>query len=171
MRSRTATWFECKVRYDQTQENGSQKAVTEQYVVDALSFAEAEKRITEEMASYISGEFEVTDVKKAAYKEVFFTGHPADTKYYEVKLLFSKFRKGDDVEHKIVPYLMQGFNIISAAQNIDFMLDDIDLYCDNCFYEDVLPISLEHRFVKVIAPEASYLEKQSAETFAIDDLT
>ncbi len=53
MKSRTATWFECKVRYDQTQKNGKVKTVTEQYVVDALSFAEAEKRITEEMAPYI----------------------------------------------------------------------------------------------------------------------
>lgn len=72
MRSRTATWFECKVRYDQTQENGLQKAVTEQYVVDALSFAEAEARVTDQLSPYISGEFEVTDVKKAAYKEIFF---------------------------------------------------------------------------------------------------
>ena len=72
MRSRTATWFECKVRYDQTQENGSQKAVTEQYVVDALSFAEAEARITKQLSPYISGVFEVTDVKKAVYKEIFF---------------------------------------------------------------------------------------------------
>lgn len=72
MRSRTTTWFECKIRYNQTQENGLQKKVTEQYVVDALSFAEAEARITEQMSPYISGVFEVTDVKKAAYKEVFF---------------------------------------------------------------------------------------------------
>ena len=72
MRLRTATWFECKVRYDQTQEDGLQKKVTEQYVVDALSFAEAEARITEQLSPYINGEFEVTDVKKAAYKEIFF---------------------------------------------------------------------------------------------------
>ena len=60
------------MRYDQTQDNGLQKAVTKQYVVDALSFAEAEARITEQLSPFISGEFEVTDVKKAAYKEIFF---------------------------------------------------------------------------------------------------
>ena len=54
MRLRTATWFECKVRYDQTQEDGLQKKVTEQYVVDALSFAEAEARITEQLSPYIN---------------------------------------------------------------------------------------------------------------------
>ena len=55
MRSRTAEWFECKIRYEKVQEDGLQKKVTEGYVVDALSFTEAEERIIEEMASYISG--------------------------------------------------------------------------------------------------------------------
>ena len=95
MRSRTATWFECRVRYDQTQENGSQKAVTYQYVVDALSFAEAEKRITEEMAPYISGEFEVTDVKKAAYKEIFFMRNAEKTFHNEVEEMTRAMQKGD----------------------------------------------------------------------------
>ena len=73
MRSRTAIWFETKVRYEKTIEDGSQKKVTEQYTVDALSFTEAESTIIEEMSSYISGEFEVSDIKKATYKEVFFS--------------------------------------------------------------------------------------------------
>ena len=72
MRSKSSIWFECKIKYEKVMEDGLQKQVVEQYVVDALSFAEAEQRITEEMSQYISGEFEVTDVKKAAYKEVFF---------------------------------------------------------------------------------------------------
>lgn len=95
MRLRTATWFECKVRYDQTQENGLQKKVTEQYVVDALSFAEAEARITEEMASYVSGEFEVTDVKKAAYKKIFFMGDAEKTFHNEVDEMTHALQKGD----------------------------------------------------------------------------
>ena len=63
MRSRTATWFECKIAYEKVMEDGLQKKVTENYVVDALSFTEAEKRIMEEMSSYISGEFTVKDIK------------------------------------------------------------------------------------------------------------
>lgn len=59
MRSRTAEWFECKIRYEKTMEDGMQKKVTETYTVDALSFTEAEQRIMEEMSAYISGEFEV----------------------------------------------------------------------------------------------------------------
>ena len=69
MRTRTATWFETKIQYEKTMEDGLQKKVKEQYVVDALSFTEAEKRITEEMSSYISGAFDVADIKKATYKE------------------------------------------------------------------------------------------------------
>jgi hypothetical protein len=72
MRSRTAIWFECKIRYEKVQEDGLQKKVTEQYVVNALSFAEAEIRMAKEMSQYISGEFEVTDIKKAPYGEIFF---------------------------------------------------------------------------------------------------
>ena len=73
MRSRTATWFECKIAYEKVMEDGLQKKVTENYVVDALSFTEAEKRIMEEMSSYISGEFTVKDIKIAPYGEIFFS--------------------------------------------------------------------------------------------------
>ena len=64
MRSRTAIWFECRIRYEKTMEDGMQKKVTENYVVDALSFSEAEERITEEMSSYVSGEFDVADIDR-----------------------------------------------------------------------------------------------------------
>ena len=73
MRSRTANWFECKIAYEKVMEDGLQKKVNENYVVDALSFTEAEKRIMEEMSSYISGEFTVKDIKIASYKEIFFS--------------------------------------------------------------------------------------------------
>ena len=50
-----ANWFETKVRYDKMMENGMQKKVTEPYLVDALTFTEAEARITEEVTPFISG--------------------------------------------------------------------------------------------------------------------
>ena len=58
MRSRTAIWFECKIAYEKVMEDGLQKKVKENYVVDALSFTEAESRIMEEMSSYKDGEGE-----------------------------------------------------------------------------------------------------------------
>lgn len=74
MRSRTANWFICKIRYEKVMEDGVQRKVTETYVVDALSFTEAEARITEEMSAYISGEFEIVEIDRAAFKEIFFMG-------------------------------------------------------------------------------------------------
>ena len=58
-----AQWFECKVRYDKLMENGMQKKVNEPYMVDALSFTEAEARIIEEVTPFISGDFSVSAVK------------------------------------------------------------------------------------------------------------
>ena len=71
MRSRTSTWFETRVRYDKTMEDGQMKKVIEQYVVDAFSFSEAEKFITEEMSHYVSGEFDVKAIAPATYGEIF----------------------------------------------------------------------------------------------------
>ena len=88
-------WFECKIRYEKVMEDGTQKKVTEQYVVDALSFAEAEARIIEEMSSYISGEFTVEDVKKASYKEIFFMSNGAKKFHNEVEDLNRALHKGD----------------------------------------------------------------------------
>ena len=65
------TWFECKIRYEKTMENGMNKKVTEPYLVDALSFTEAEARIIEEMTPFITGEFIVSDIKRANYSELF----------------------------------------------------------------------------------------------------
>ena len=65
-------WFECKVSFEKIMENGAQKKVTEPYLVDALSFTEAEARIIEEIRPFVSGEFTVTDIKRARLSELFF---------------------------------------------------------------------------------------------------
>ncbi|MGL5772544.1 MAG: DUF4494 domain-containing protein, partial [Bacteroidales bacterium] len=64
-------WFECKVRYEKTIENGMLKKVTEPYLVDALSFTEAEARIIKEVTPFITGEFTVSDIKRAKISEIF----------------------------------------------------------------------------------------------------
>jgi hypothetical protein len=102
-------------------EDGLQKQVVEQYVVDALSFAEAEQRITEEMSAYISGEFEVTDVKKAAYKEVFFDDdNAASDRWYKAKLDFiTTDEKTEKEKRSRVTYLVQATNLNRAMKNVD----------------------------------------------------
>ncbi len=80
-----ATYFETKVKYDRTLETGAQKTVTEPYLVDALSFTEAEARITEEMAPFVTaGEFAVAAVKKVRYDDIFF--HEGGDRWYRVKI-------------------------------------------------------------------------------------
>jgi len=122
MRSRTSNWFECKVRYEKVMEDGLQKKVTKQYVVDALSFSEAEKRITEEMSAYISGEFEITDVKKAPYKEVFFDDK--SDRWYKAKLAFITIDERTEKEKRSnVTYLVQAATLDGAVKNINEVMD------------------------------------------------
>ena len=120
MRSRTAIWFECKIKYEKINEEGLQKKVTEQYVVDALSFAEAERRIIEEVSSYISGEFEVTDVKKAPYSEIFFSDNTNDDRWYKAKLDFITIDERTEKEKRSrVTYLVQAANLNKAMKAVD----------------------------------------------------
>lgn len=65
-------YYECHVKYEKTLENGTQAKVDEAYLVDAMSFTEAEARIIEEMIPFIVGEFEVSAVKRAKISEMFF---------------------------------------------------------------------------------------------------
>lgn len=119
MRSRTAIWFECKIRYEKIMEDGLQKKVSENYVVDALSFSEAEERIIEEMSHYISGEFDVLDIKKAAYKEIFFSDGDTDDKWYRSKLQFITIDEKTDKEKRTsVTYLVQAGSLNGAVKNI-----------------------------------------------------
>ena len=120
MRSRTAQWFECKIRYDKVMEDGLQKKVTEAYVVDALSFSEAEERIIEEMSSYISGEFDVADIKIASYKEIFFSDDDMADKWFKAKLQFITIDERTEKEKRsTVNYLVQAGSFGSALKNIN----------------------------------------------------
>lgn len=120
MRTRTTTWFETKIQYEKTMEDGLQKKVKEQYVVDALSFTEAEKRITEEMSSYISGAFDVADIKKASYKEIFFSDEGTADRWYKAKVQFITIDEKTEKEKRTnVYYLVQASTIHQAVKNID----------------------------------------------------
>lgn len=127
MRSKTANWFICKIRY---WEDGLQKKVTETYVVDAVSFTEAEARIIEEMSAYISGEFEVIEIDRAVFKEIFFKEwdnqsledkmQNTDTRWYKSKLQFITIDEKTEKEKRSnVYYLVEGCSLESARRNID----------------------------------------------------
>lgn len=122
MRSRIAIWFECKVSYEKVMEDGLQKKVTEQYVVNAMSFAEAEARITQEMSPFISGEFTVEDVKKAPYKEIFFDDAQSE-RWYKVKLDFITLDEKTEKEKRTrLTYLVQAASLKGSLVNVQDLL-------------------------------------------------
>ena len=120
MRSRTAKWFICIVKYEKMTEDGTQKKVTEQYVVDALNFSEAEQRITEEIASYISGEFEVGNINPAPFGEVFSADDTTYDMWFKAKLQFITIDERTEKEKKTnTTYLVQADSLEGARKNID----------------------------------------------------
>ena len=88
MESIVSKYFEVKIQYQKMQEDGKEKKVTEQYVVEAESFTEAEARIIEEMTPYISGEFYVVSEKIAAYSEIILSNKSDDDKWFISKVSF-----------------------------------------------------------------------------------
>lgn len=99
------------------------KKVTEQYVVDALSFTEAEAAITEEMKSYISGDYRITDIKMVAYHEIFFSDMDKDDKWYKAKLQFITIdEKTEKEKRSSVFYLVQAGSLTKAVGYIDEMM-------------------------------------------------
>ena len=65
-----ANWYECKIRYEKTID-GKTKKVNESYLVDGLTYTEAETRILETLCQYISGEYTITNIKRSRIVEIF----------------------------------------------------------------------------------------------------
>ena len=105
--------FECGIRYEKTMENGMQKKVTELYIVDALSFTEAEKRITEEMTYFISGEFEVVSEKITNYSEL--VQNPDGDRLYRAKVVFKTMNE----KKQALYYLIQAKDIDNAKSTLE----------------------------------------------------
>lgn len=99
-----ANWFECKVRYDKTMENGAVKKVNEPYLLDALSFTEAEARMIEEITPFISGDFTVSAVKRTKIAEIFWDD-TAD-RWYLVKVAFITIDEKTAVEKKTTSLIL-----------------------------------------------------------------
>lgn len=124
MRTRTANWFETKIRYEKTMEDGLQKKVSEKYVVNALSHTEAEERIIEEMSSYISGEFDVKGIVPASYTEIFFSDDANADRWYKAKLQFITIDERTEKEKRSnAYYLVQAGSFDNAVKAIHEVMD------------------------------------------------
>ena len=114
------TWFECKIRYEKTMENGMVKKVNEPYLVDALSFTEAEARIIEEISPFVTGEFTVSDIKRANYSELFPSEEEADDKWFKCKLIFIMLDEKSGAEKKTsTQVLVQAADLRDAVKKLD----------------------------------------------------
>ena len=124
MKSTINKYFEVKVKIQKTQEDGTQKKVTEQYVVEAATFGEAERRITECLKPYIEGEFDVTDIKIAGYSQIVGGDENAD-KYFKAKVTFVALDETTGKEKKTSElYLVQSETLESAESDVKSYLND-----------------------------------------------
>lgn len=126
MISRVSKFFEVKIQYQKTLENGKEKKVTEQYVVEALSFTEAEARITEEMTNYISGDFGVVSEKIAPYNEIFLSDKIDDDKWFISKVAFITLDEKTAKEKK------QTFRYLVQAATSEHALDYTKTMLNQC---------------------------------------
>ena len=110
-------WFECKGSFDKMGEDGLIKKVTEPYLVDAMSFTEAESRIVEEITPFVSGELVVAHIKRAKIAELF-TNDVGD-KWYRCKVNFVSFDEKKQVEKRLPQVMMvQAASFKTALDNL-----------------------------------------------------
>ncbi len=111
------TWFLCKVKYQKENEQGLLKNVSEQYLVDAVSFTEAEARIYEELGMMIRGEFQVTNISKSNLTDVFFF-HESDL-WHKCKVTYVVADGDSGKEKKVTNYmLVQAEDVKQAFERI-----------------------------------------------------
>lgn len=111
-------WFQTNVRYEKTLENGTKAKVTEAYLVNAMSFAEAEARTVEEMAPFIVGEFEVSAAKKMNIDELFFDAN--GDKWYIAKVMFVTLDEKSGAEKRTASrMLIQANDFHTALKNLE----------------------------------------------------
>jgi len=106
-------WFECKIKYEKTADDGKIVKVSEAYLLDALSFTEAEARINEEMKPFISGEFIVSNIRRAKINELF-TNENGD-KWYRCKVFFISLDEEKGIEKRIATTMMVQANDVKEA--------------------------------------------------------
>ena len=124
MRTKTSDWFEVKMRYEKVHEDGYEKKVTESYVVEALSFGEAEKTAIEFLGSYVSGEIQVVNINPMRFQEVFFNEQESCDRYYKAILQFITIdEKTEREKHTQVYYLVQASSFDNCKDTIRTIMD------------------------------------------------
>ena len=114
------TWFEVKILYSKIMDNGMNKKVNEKYLFDSLSFTESEGRCIQEMTPFITGEFTVSDIKRANYSEVLFSEEDAADRWFKCKLMFITLDEKSGEEKKTATnVLVQAYDLRDAVKKLD----------------------------------------------------
>lgn len=109
-------WFECKVAYERQSDSMGMKKVSESYLVDALSFTEAEERIIREVSPFVSvGELEVVNIRKVRLAELFLNDNAEDDRYYRAKVNFITIDEKAGAEKKTAAAMIIKSNSLPAA--------------------------------------------------------
>ncbi len=123
-----SNWFECKVKYGKVDATGKAKRVSETYLVDAISFAEAEERISREVAPFVNGDFQITGLKKAQVNEIF--PHEEGDRWFRCKVAFITVDEVKGTEKRISStILVFGADIDNAWNHLrDALADSMSDY-------------------------------------------
>jgi len=98
------TWFQCKVKYAKENEQGLLKAISEQYLIDAVSFTEAEAILYDRLGSVIRGDFQVTAIAKSNIVDVFFY-EDQDT-WFKAKIQYIVADADSGKEKKVTQFML-----------------------------------------------------------------
>ena len=109
-------WFDVKVKYEKTLEEGKIAKIVEEYLFDALSFTEAEARVNEELKPFISGEFITAAIKREKINEMFPNAN--GDRWYRSKVAFITLDEVKAVEKRSVSTMMIQANDILDAWNV-----------------------------------------------------
>ena len=129
-------FFECKVKYMKVMENGLQKPVTEAYLVDALSYTEAESRFIEEIRPFMHGAFEVDSITRVKISDIFFNDKESADKWYKCKITLVTIDEVSAKEKKTpvlmlvkaesVPDAISRLNIHMSTSVMDYELTSVN---------------------------------------------
>lgn len=116
-------WFEVKIKYQRIDEQGKEKKVSEPYLINAMSFTEAEAKILEEMEPYVGEEFSITNIKRANYSDIFY--YDDGDRWFKCKVEFVMLDEEKGVEKKTANYmLVQANDIDEALKNFTNSMKD-----------------------------------------------
>lgn len=116
----TANWFEARVKYIKVGEDGREKKVTEAYLIDAMTYTEAEGRLLHEMETLMHGDFYLSSLKKSNITELVESQDETDDRWYKAKVAIID---ADEVSGKEKStgqyYLVAAGNIDKALANLE----------------------------------------------------